>query len=116
MFNLKGTLKTVKDARKVSDKFTIREFVVTDDSGQYPQVIQFQATQDKCSIMDDFKEGDSVNVYFNLRGREWTSPKDGEVKVFNTLEAWKVEGDGATVAEIPEAPAATGEDPDDLPF
>ncbi len=58
MFNLKGNLKTIKDARKVSDKFTIREFVVTDDSGQYPQQIQFQATQAKCSILDKFNEGD----------------------------------------------------------
>ncbi len=55
MFNLKGNLKTIKDARKVSDKFEVREFVVTDDSSQYPQHIQFQVTQDKCSIMDNFK-------------------------------------------------------------
>lgn len=117
MFNLKGNLKVIKDTRQVSEKFAVREFVVTDDSGQYPQHIQLQATQDKCSMLDNYKEGDGVNVYFNLRGREWTSPKDGEVKYFNSLEAWKIEAAGAATPEIPSASAPTGsDDTDDLPF
>jgi hypothetical protein len=31
-------------------------------------------------------------VSINLRGREWTNPQD-EVKVFNTLQCWKVVSD-----------------------
>jgi hypothetical protein len=56
----------------------------------YPQDIMFQLTQDKCSLLDAFMEGQQVEVSFNLKGREWTSPQ-GEVKYFNTLEAFRVE-------------------------
>jgi len=30
-----------------------------------------------------------VRVSFNLKGREWTN-KEGEVKTFNTLQAWAI--------------------------
>ena len=40
--------------------------------------------------MDNFKVGQQVEVFWNLNGKEWTSPA-GEVKYFNTLEAWKIE-------------------------
>lgn len=91
MFKLTGTIKKIDDTVQVSDKFSKREFVVTENSSMYPQDILFQSTQDKCSILDAFMEGQEVEVSFNVRGREWTSPQ-GEVKYFNTLEAWRVEG------------------------
>jgi hypothetical protein len=37
-------------------------------------------------------------VYFNLRGREWQKSPDSEVKVFNTLDAWKIEAGVAAPA------------------
>lgn len=89
--DITGILKLKTEAQQVSDKFRKREFVLTDNSSQYPQHISFQLTQDKCSLLDQYKVGDEIKVHFNLRGREWTSPK-GEVKYFNTLEAWRIEG------------------------
>jgi hypothetical protein len=89
--DITGILKLKTEAQQVSDKFRKREFVLTDNSSQYPQHISFQLTQDKCSLLDQYKVGDELKVHFNLRGREWTSPK-GEVKYFNTLEAWRIEG------------------------
>ena len=41
-------------------------------------------------MLDVYNVGDQVEVFFNLRGREWTNPQN-EVKVFNTLDAWKIE-------------------------
>jgi hypothetical protein len=90
MFKLTGTVKVVNSTVQVSEKFSKREFVVTDTSSMYPQDIMFQATQDKCSLLDAVHTGEQVEVSFNLRGREWTSPQ-GEVKYFNTLEAWRIE-------------------------
>lgn len=84
-----GTIIVLKDAETISAKFTKREFVI-EDSSQYPQKVSFQLTQDKCDLLDVFKLGDSVKVNFNLRGRDWTSPQ-GEIKYFNTLEAWKID-------------------------
>jgi len=90
MYTLKGEVKVINDTKQVSDKFKLREFVVTDNSGQYPQTIQFQASQDKTELLDSIQVGQQVEVFFNLRGREWTN-NDGIVKVFNTLDAWKIE-------------------------
>ena len=94
MFKLTGSVKLIKDTVQVTEKFAKREFVINDASSMYPQDISFQAAQDKCSMLDGMNEGEQVEVSFNLRGREWTSPQ-GEVKYFNTLEAWRIEKMGA---------------------
>lgn len=95
MFKLSGIVKVVNPTVQVSEKFAKREFVVTDASSMYPQDIMFQSTQDKCSLLDNVQVNEQVEVSFNLRGREWTSPQ-GEVKYFNTLEAWRIDKVGAT--------------------
>jgi hypothetical protein len=118
MFSLKGTLKVIGKEQQISDKFKKRDFVLVDNSSQYPQFISFQITQDKVNLLDTLNEGEEVTVYFNLRGREWTSPQN-EVKYFNTLEAWKIEGGQSTgmgvSQNIPAASLSATPD-DDLPF
>ncbi len=89
--DITGILKVKSEAQQVSDKFKKREFVLTDNSSQYPQHVSFQLTQDKCNLIDSYNVGAEIKVHFNLRGREWTSPQ-GEIKYFNTLEAWRIEG------------------------
>jgi len=119
MFQLTGKLRVKKNTQQVTDSFKKREFVITDESTQYAQHVLFQLTQDKCDLLDAVNEGDEVKVSFNLRGREWTSPKDGEVKFFNSLDAWKIESMNAGGnAPMPETMpnAAFEEAPDDLPF
>lgn len=132
MFKLTGTVKVVNSTVQVSEKFSKREFVVTDTSSMYPQDILFQATQDKCSLLDAVQPGEQVEVSFNLRGREWTSPQ-GEIRYFNTLEAWRVEKVGAGMPQgmpqggpsamsldpmtaAPSAAVNTSSEDDDLPF
>lgn len=90
MFKISGILKMKQDTVQVTEKFSKREFVLTENSSMYPQDILFQLTQDKCSLLDAFNVQDQIEVSFNLRGREWTSPQ-GEVRYFNTLDAWRVE-------------------------
>lgn len=108
MYELKGTIKVKKDTQNVSDKFRKREFVVSDNDAQYPQVIQFELTQDRCSLLDGYNVGDEVQVTFNIRGREWASPQ-GDVRYFVSLNAWKLDRIGAT------APAASAPPQGDLP-
>src|ERR1700750_692278 len=85
-----GTLKVKFDTQRVSEKFQKREFVLTTEANTpYPQHVSFQVTQDKCSLLDGFNEGEDLKVQFNLRGREWNGPQG--VKYFNTLEAWRIE-------------------------
>lgn len=101
-----GILKVKSDAKDVSAKFKTRDFVLTENSSQYPQHISFQLAQDKCTLIDTLNIGDEIKVTFNLRGREWTSPQ-GEIKYFNTLDAWKVEKLGASAGAPAAAPAKT---------
>lgn len=103
-FTLQGILKAKFAEQQVSEKFKKRDFVVTDNSTQYPQHVTFQLLQDKCGLIDAYQVGQEIKVSFNIRGREWADPKSGETKYFNTIEAWRIEGTVAT----PPAPTAHG--------
>jgi hypothetical protein len=109
MYNLKGEIKSIKETQQVSDKFKKREFSLLDESGQYPQVIAFQLSQDKCDLIDPMKVGDMVDLSFNLRGREWENSQ-GEIKVFNTLDVWKIN------SQTPDAIKQEETGGDNLPF
>ena len=108
---LKGKIKVINDELIITDKFKKREFVITDDSSQYPQDIILQLTQDRTDLIDSYSVGQEITASFNLRGREWTSPT-GEVRYFNTIEAWKIEGEIIPATEVPSPTVST----DDLPF
>jgi len=125
-----GKLHIINDTRQVSARFQVREFVVEiADNPQYPQFVQFQVTGTRCEVLDDYSVGDEVSLQFNLRGREWKSPK-GEIKYFNSLDVWTIERAGANqqaggydepAYNQSAPPAATGDGPppltdDDLPF
>jgi hypothetical protein len=90
MFKITGTIKVLNPTVQVSEKFSKREFVLTENTSQYPQDILFQAVQDRCALLDGMNVGEQIEVSFNLRGREWTSPQ-GEVKYFNSLDAWRID-------------------------
>jgi hypothetical protein len=124
MYELSGTIKLVKDTEVINDKFRKREFVVTEDSSQYPQVVLFELTQDKCELLDQFKAGQKVKVSFNIRGREWVN-RQNETRYFVTLNAWRIDAaegaqhapDRGAAAPFPTAADAPDEDDDDvLPF
>jgi len=125
MFTINGKLKKIEETKQVTDSFKKREFVLTHDSGQYPQYISFQLVQDNCTLIDGMQEGEEVKVNFDVRGREWTAP-DGQVKYFNSLNAWRMEKVGAPAAAntppVPEMAPPPASEPvlpeedDDLPF
>jgi len=116
-----GKLHAKFDAQHVSDSFTKRNFVVeTLENPLYPQLISFELNQDRCGVIDRFNVGDSIEVTFNLRGREYT--KDGVTKYFNSLEAWMVKeaaASGTTQAATVQVGTVglPADNPDDeLPF
>jgi hypothetical protein len=125
-------IKLIHPTQQVTEKFSKREFVVTDGmESDYPQHIILQATRDKCSLLDQFKVNDMVDVAINIRGREWTSPQ-GEIKYFNSIEAWRIEpASGQAPSTAPSGMSDFGisnatntqsplessaEESDDLPF
>jgi len=93
-FEINGRLAEKFETQKVSDRFQKREFVIevksTGSTGyEFVDFIKFQATQDKCSLLDQVTIDDAVKVSFNLRGRKWE--KEGQVSYFTNLEAWRIE-------------------------
>ncbi len=125
---ISGSIKVVGKTQQVSDKFSKRELVVTEPSGQRPQHIPIEFTQDRTSMLDSFKPGDEVTVTCFVNGREWQG-KDGVMKYFLSLSGNRIErvgaaaptqsGSGYQAAPPPtmaDMPAAGSADDDDLPF
>ena len=114
-----GRIHALFETQQVTERFRKREFVVELADNRYPQFVLFQLTGDRCENLDGYQVGEEVRVEFNLRGREWKSPK-GDIRYFNSLDVWTLERMGSGVA--PGAPpSAPGDEPpppgdDDIPF
>jgi len=122
-YKAEGKVVKIFDAEQKSASFQAREFVIEVADGQYPQMVKFQLVQDKCSLVDDYSEGDEIEVEFDLRGREWNG------KYFTNLQAWRINragegggqggnGGGASQAQKPAAAttSASSDFDDDIPF
>jgi hypothetical protein len=80
-----GTIKVIEPIKQISDKFSVRMFVLTVPNGEYPQEVIFQLSQDKCKLLNEYSPGIDITVKFNLRGREYNG------KYYNTLDVWNVQ-------------------------
>jgi len=122
-YKAEGKIEKIFDSETKGASFQVRQFVIEVSDGQYPQMVAFQLVQDKCSLIDDYSEGDNVEVDFDLRGREWNG------KYFTNLQAWRIAraGEGAqsssgesagSQSSSPKAApaAATADFDDDIPF
>lgn len=88
---IEGKLLEKSDTQNITDTFKKREFVVEyAENPQYPEFLKFELIQSNCDQLDHLNIGDDIAISFNLKGRKWTDPK-GEVKYFNSLQAWRVD-------------------------
>ncbi len=121
---IKGKVHEIGAIQQVSETFKKRDLIVEyAENPTYPEYIRFEALQDKTALFDTLKQGDDIEVSFNLRGRPWTN-KDGVTSYFNSLVVWRITALTNTAAAPAAAPqyaapvdvnTAAGED-DDLPF
>ena len=96
-------------------KWTSRTIVLAIEPGKYEQYPAFEFGGDKALLeCEDLREGDTVTIKWNLRGRKYDNPTKGE-QWFNTLQAWK-----ATLAKDKPRGAKGGSGgsgpDDDIPF
>jgi hypothetical protein len=116
---LKGTIERISEMVQLNGNFQKREFVVKhSDNPDYPEFTSLEFIKDKCDILNNYTVGQEVEVEFNLKGRSWTD-KQGEVKYFNTLQAWKINAVGSTTTGKPrqvELAMAGDDNSSDLPF
>jgi hypothetical protein len=104
---IKGAIKLINPIKVISDKFSVREFVVTTPDAKYPQDILFQTVNDKMDVLESLGVGQQVEVSYNVRGREFNG------RYYNTLDAWKVEVTGSKPSQPSTQPIELD---DDLPF
>lgn len=111
---IQGKLIVKEDTVNITDSFKKREFVVEENKEVngtvYQNPIKCQLTQDNCSKLDDVNIGDEVKVSINIRGNKFE--KDGEIRYFNNINAWKVE----VLNKASESAKESEEETDNLPF
>lgn len=112
MYEAAGKIKVINETQSFASGFTKREFVVTTAVDKYPQDLKFEVVKDKCSMLDQFKVGQDVNVSFDIRGNEYNG------KYFVNLSAWKIQlADGSSAparsaGAPPKSQAASSPEPD----
>jgi len=109
-FEISGKVVKIFDIESKTASFQAREFVIESSNDRYPQMIKFQLTQDRCSIVDNYKEGDMIKVFFDLRGREWND------KYFTNLNAWKIEAASSAAEPVSAPPVMESSLPTEDPF
>jgi single-strand DNA-binding protein len=97
---VKGTIHLIGEAKQVSEKMNLKEFVLS-IGDKYPQLVQFQAVNERVKFLDGAKVGQECEVKFDLRGREYNG------KFYVSLNAWDIR-----IASKP----ISDEIDDDLPF
>jgi len=90
---MKGAIKLINPVKVISDKFSVREFVIT-TADKYPQEVIFQTVNDRMDVIAPYGQGQEVTVSFNVRGREYNG------KYYNTLDAYKVQGEAAAPSVV----------------
>lgn len=81
-----GAIINKLPAKQVSEKFKVQEFIlrVGQPEDKYPQEIKFQLVNDNIDLLDFIQVNDTVEVTFDLRGREYNGTH------YVTLNATKV--------------------------
>jgi hypothetical protein len=118
--DIKGKVLEVLPTQQVTESFKKRELIIEYiENPQYPEYLKFEMINDKCSLVDNLKPGNDVEVFFNLKGRPWTD-KTGKKSYFNSMQLWKVNVLQGGASSVPEHAAPVdinkAPDDDDLPF
>jgi len=141
-YEITGKLVEKFETQQVTDRFRKREFVLeireTYNTFERINHIKFQASQERCSLLDFVDLNEDIKVTFNVQGRRWE--KGDQVYYINTLEARLIEkasagqpqpdvrqsapvpqsSPGISPANLNGMPPAdnifVSEEPDDLPF
>jgi hypothetical protein len=80
---IEGTIKVIGETQEFDSGFKKRQFVIT-TAGDYPQDIAMEFFRDKCDVLNKYKVGDTVTVWFNVSGNEYNG------KYYVNLNAWRI--------------------------
>ncbi|HKK10310.1 MAG TPA: DUF3127 domain-containing protein [Bacteroidales bacterium] len=124
---IEGTLVKVlpeKSGEGKNGRWLKQDFII-ETNDKFPKQVCISLWNDKAKMLENFKEGDTVNASINIESREFRE------KWYTDVKAWKLEASGSgspspAGPDIPmpgdEAPSAPMNDAppppqdDDLPF
>lgn len=106
---LAGKVKVVFDTQTFDSGFEKREFVIT-TFDEYPQDVKFEVYKEKCNLLNDLKEGQSVTVHMNVKGNEYNG------RYYVNLNAWKIDKGEVIEEDTQPKESVNDEDDDKLPF
>jgi len=106
--SISGKIKRITEVEQKGE-FRFRKLILTTND-KYPQVVQIDFTQQNTNLLDVWKVGDNVEVFYNISGREYE--RDGKIFYFTTLRGWSVRQYKDEVTTKDQAPDRE----DDLPF
>jgi len=104
-YEISGTVKVVFETQTFSSGFSKREFVITTQD-KFPQDIKLECLKDKTALLDDLAEGQTVNVHFDVNGREYNG------RYFVNLVAWRVDsGEGGKASGKAKTSGSKADEP-----
>lgn len=107
----------IEDVTPTFNKRDIILFVLNERNEKYSDHIKFQFTQDRCDLLENFAEGEQVEITFDITGRLFKSKKTGEDDCFPNLNGYQIRSMTPAAAPIiPDvAPATKIEAPKGMP-
>ena len=111
---------TEKLGKDPSKPFYKRQIIVDDSEAgsKSANEVALEYHGDKCKYLDQFKEGDEVEIDFFPNGRRWKNPKTNTDQWFCSLVIGYIKKAGAEDAPADEAEDApeSVDDVSDMPF
>ncbi len=84
-FELEGKLLRKFTTKTGEASTQLCEFIIEIADEVHPQYVKFQLEQERCLLIEPYKEGEKIKVYFDLRGEEQAG------KFTTTLHALNIE-------------------------
>jgi hypothetical protein len=97
MYKLEGKIKKILEIKDYGT-FKKRMFWLDDCAEKFKNIHCLELWKNDCEMIDNYKEGDWIIAYIDIKGILWE--EDGKEVVKNTLKCWNIEKDGVTFKKI----------------
>jgi len=87
---ISGKIKVIGEVQTFGNNGFRKRDLVIETLEKYSETILIEFVQDKTDLLNGYQIGTEIDVFINLRGREWTNPQ-GEKKYFNSIQGWKIQ-------------------------
>lgn len=79
-----GKIRKIGETESIGGNGFTKRLLVIDTIEQFSQPLPIEFIKDKCSILDNYKVGDTVKVSVNIRGSEFN------LKFYVSLNGWRI--------------------------